>query len=219
VLLEVNNLTKQFPGPSGSVAALDGVSLCLDAGQFVAVRGPSGCGKTTLLLIVGGLLRPTAGTMRLRGEDPYALSPNARAAFRSRHIGFVFQQFHLVPYLTVLENILAPLLAGGNGQQHARAKELVSQFRLEHRAAHTPAMLSTGERQRTAIARAMLNRPELILADEPTGNLDSESATIVLDCLAAFAASGGAVLLMTHDDRAAGYAKTLLRMDKGKMAG
>jgi putative ABC transport system ATP-binding protein len=217
VLLEVSNLTKQFSGPSGKVAALDGVSLSLEAGQFVAVRGPSGCGKTTLLLMLGGLLHPTGGTIRLSGEDPYRLAPNARAAFRSRHIGFVFQQFHLVPYLTVYENVLAPVLAGGNGDLPQRARELVSQFRLEHRAAHTPAMLSTGERQRTAIARAMLNRPQLILADEPTGNLDAESATIVLDCLSTFVAGGGAVLLMTHDDRAAGYAKQVLRMDKGRL--
>jgi putative ABC transport system ATP-binding protein len=217
VLLEVNNLTKRYPGPTGIVNALDGVSLSLDAGQFVAVRGPSGCGKTTLLLVIGSLLRPTDGTVQLEGEDPYQLVPGRRAAFRSRHIGFVFQQFHLVPYLSVLENILAPVLASALPNAHERAWELIRQFRLEHRARHVPAMLSTGERQRAAIARATLNRPRLLLADEPTGNLDGESAAIVLTHLAEFAKAGGAVLLMTHDDRASAYAERQIQMDRGKI--
>jgi putative ABC transport system ATP-binding protein len=217
VLLEVSHLSKRFAGPTGPVNALDGVSLSLDAGQFVAVRGPSGCGKSTLLLVIGSLLRPSDGTVCLDGQDPYQLVPGRRATFRSQRIGFVFQQFHLVPYLTVFENILAPVLASAIANPHDRAWELIRQFRLEHRARHVPAMLSTGERQRAAIARATLNRPGLLLADEPTGNLDSESAAIVLQHLAEFAAGGGTVLLMTHDDRASGYAQRQLRMDKGKL--
>jgi putative ABC transport system ATP-binding protein len=217
VLLEVSNLTKRYAGPTGAVQALDGVSLTLEAGQFVSVRGPSGCGKTTLLLVIGSLLRPSAGSVRFDGQDPYQLVPGHRAAFRSRHIGFVFQQFHLVPYLTVTENILAPVLASAVPNPQQRVQELIRQFRLEHRARHVPAMLSTGERQRAAIARATLNRPGLLLADEPTGNLDSESAKIVLTHLAEFAAAGGTVLLMTHDDRASGYAQRQLRMEGGKL--
>ena len=219
MLLEVSNLTKRYASPTGTVAALEGVSLSLDPGQFVAVRGPSGCGKTTLLLMIGSLLRPSEGTVLLDGEDPYRLLPGQRAAFRSRHIGFVFQQFHLVPYLTVLENILAPVLAGAIPHAHERAWELIHQFHLEHRARHVPAMLSTGERQRAAIARATLHRPRLLLADEPTGNLDGESAAIVLTHLSEFAAAGGAVLLMTHDDRASSYARQQLHMCNGKLAG
>jgi ABC-type lipoprotein export system ATPase subunit len=196
---------------------LEQVSLALDAGQFGAIRGESGCGKTTLLLAIGGLLRPDAGSVLLAGEDPYCLPPEGRARFRARNIGYVFQQFHLVPYLTVRDNVLAPALAGGVTDPRRRAEELIGLLRLEDRADHVPAMLSTGERQRTAIARAMLARPKLILADEPTGNLDDANAEIVLGYLSQFAAEGGAVLLVTHDERAAAHAQHHWRMSRGRL--
>jgi ABC-type lipoprotein export system ATPase subunit len=216
-MLRVENLAKAYRVAARTVRALDGVSLEVAAGEFVAVHGPSGCGKTTLLLAAGALQRPDAGRVTLRGENPYDLTPEARAAWRAAHVGFVFQQFHLIPYLTVLENVLAPSVAAPAADAGTRARELVERFGLADRAGHVPAELSTGERQRVALARALLNRPGLVLADEPTGNLDPASAAVVLGRLAEFAKSGGAVLLVTHDPLAAQYAGRTLRMEGGKM--
>jgi ABC-type lipoprotein export system ATPase subunit len=218
-LLELNQVTRRYKGPEGAVHALKDVSLAIEPGQFVAVQGPSGCGKTTLLLCAGTLLEPSAGEVRVDGQAPYDLAPEARARFRAEKIGFVFQQFHLVPYLSVLENILAPVLARPSPEARERARELASQFGLEPRSAHKPAALSTGERQRVALARALLNRPRLVLADEPTGNLDAENAARVLDHLAAFARNGGTVLLATHDTQAAARAQRVLHMKAGAVQG
>jgi putative ABC transport system ATP-binding protein len=212
-LLELTQITKTYrAGQAGEVRALPPVSLALAAGEFVAVQGPSGCGKTTLLLIAGGLLAPTAGRVVLAQEEPYAMSADRRAEFRARHLGFVFQQFHLVPYLSVLDNVLAPALAAAVPDARARAEELVAQFGLQARRRHVPGELSTGERQRTALARALLNRPKVLLADEPTGNLDRENADVVLDHLGKFARAGGAVLLVTHEEHAAQRADRVLRL-------
>ncbi len=216
-MIAVENLRKRFSGPSGVVQALDGVSLQVGEGEFVAVQGPSGCGKTTLLLIVGTLLHPTEGKVCVGGANPYELPLDARARFRAQTIGFVFQQFHLIPYLTVRENILAPQLAVSDPAALQRADDLLRRFQLADRARHTPDTLSTGERQRTALARAFLNRPKVLLADEPTGNLDADNAEIVLRGLADFARDGGAVLLVTHDARAAQYAHRIVRMKNGKV--
>lgn len=214
-ILEIRDLVKRYPGPSGTVHALAGIVLEVAAGEFVAVQGPSGCGKSTLLLAAGGLLRPDAGVVRIAGQDPYALSPDARARFRAAHIGFVFQQFHLVPYLSVLDNVLAPSLALPRPDARTRARELIDRFGLLDRQHHVPEQLSVGERQRTALARAVLNRPQLLLADEPTGNLDRDNAVRVLDALAEFAHAGGAVLLVTHDPAAAGRAGRTVHMMAG----
>jgi putative ABC transport system ATP-binding protein len=217
-LLQIESLSKSYPGPQGTIHAVDEVSLTVGAGEFVAVQGPSGCGKTTLLLAAGALLRPTRGRVAVNGEDPYALSPGQRARLRATKVGFVFQQFHLVPYLDVLDNILAPTLAlGTNGSARARALELTARFGLTQRLRHLPAALSTGERQRVALARALLNRPKLLLADEPTGNLDPENAQMVLRCLAEFARDGGAVLLVTHEPGTSDYASRILRMNGGRI--
>lgn len=219
MLLEIQEARKAYSRPEGKVQALDGVSLTVDAGQFVAVQGPSGCGKSTLLLIAGGLLRPDSGTVRIAGESPYELSPNARATFRARNIGFVFQQFHLVPYLSVIENILAPTLAVSLDEAEQRARELIDRFGLAQRMHHVPGELSSGERQRTALARAMLNRPRLILADEPTGNLDRENAETVLNDLSDYVRrDGGGVLLVTHDAAAAARADSRLLLNHGRPA-
>jgi ABC-type lipoprotein export system ATPase subunit len=194
------------------------VSLRVGAGEFVAVQGPSGCGKTTLLLAAGALLQPTSGRVLLGGDNPYALSPGQRARFRATNIGFVFQQFHLVPYLDALDNILAPTLAlETNGDARRRALELAEQFGLKDRLRHVPAALSTGERQRVALARALLNKPKLLLADEPTGNLDEQNGQLVLRHLAEFARRGGAVLLVTHEPRAGEHASRMVRMEGGKL--
>jgi len=193
-ILEIRDLVKDYPGPFGAVRALNGVSLQVAAGEFVAIQGPSGCGKSTLLLAAGGLLRPDSGQVRIAGQDPYALSPEERSKFRAGHLGFVFQQFHLIPYLSVLDNVLAPTLALPQRGARARAAELIERFGLQDRRDHVPEKLSIGERQRTA------------LADEPTGNLDRDNANGVLNALAEFAREGGAVLLVTHDTNAAGCA-------------
>jgi putative ABC transport system ATP-binding protein len=217
-LLQIESLSKSYPGPEGPVNAVNELSLTVGRGEFVAVQGPSGCGKTTLLLVAGALLQPNGGRVLIDGNDPYALSPGQRARFRAVNVGFVFQQFHLVPYLDVLDNILAPALAlGANGSARPRALELAKQFGLADRLRHVPAALSTGERQRVALARALFNKPRLLLADEPTGNLDEQNGQVVLRCLSGFAQDGGAVLLVTHEPRAGDHAARVVRMTQGKL--
>ena len=216
-MLEIVNLSKRYSHAGGAVDALTDVSLHITPGEFVSVQGPSGCGKSTLLLAAGGLLAGDSGQVLLDGQDPYALDPDARASLRARRVGFVFQQFHLVPYLSVLDNVLSPSLAGSVSDAGDRAKTLIEYFGLTHRIDHKPAELSTGERQRAALARALLNKPGLILADEPTGNLDADSARAVLVYLAEFARAGGAVLMVTHDDRAAGLAHRTILMHAGQL--
>ena len=216
-MVEFKNVTKIYDGPEGKVAALDRVSLSVQPGEFLAVCGPSGCGKTTLLLTAGGLLRPSNGQVNLDGHDPYGVDPEMRSKMRARMIGFVFQQFHLIPYLTVRQNILAPSLAFPTKEADQRAQELVSRFGLDDRADHVPAKLSTGERQRTALARALLNEPKVILADEPTGNLDEDNAQTVFGYLSQYVSDGGCVLLVTHDARAAAHATRSLQMSRGQL--
>jgi len=215
--LQIRELSKSYPGPQGTVRAVEGVSLTVGAGEFVAVEGPSGCGKTTLLLAAGGLLEPSRGHVLIDGQDLYALSTERRAQFRAANLGFVFQQFHLVPYLSVLDNVLAPTLAKPAPEARPRARELLARFGLGDRADHVPAALSTGERQRTALARALLHCPKLLLADEPTGNLDPANAQVVLGYLAEFARDGGAVLLVTHDAAARALAHRTLKLRGGRL--
>jgi ABC-type lipoprotein export system ATPase subunit len=195
------------------------------------VQGASDCGKTTLLLMAGGLLRPDAGTVRVAGVEPYSLSSEGRARFRAATLGFVFQQFHLVPYLSVIDNVLVATLARDGSQPRTeghstsaatarslrRADALLERFRLSHRRLHIPGELSSGEQQRVALARALMNEPQLLLADEPTGNLDRENADIVLGALREFATNGGSVLLVTHDDHAAARADHVVRMREGRI--
>jgi len=218
MLLEVNNVSKTYRGGGREVLALNNVTCSVNAGDFVAVRGPSGCGKTTLLLITGGLLAPdSGGEVLIDGQNPYKLPADKRARFRSSNIGFVFQQFHLVPYLDALDNVMAPAIASGLPDAKGRAHDLLAQFGMQHRLHHVPAQLSTGERQRTALARALLNQPKLILADEPTGNLDQENAEAVLGYLAEFTKDGGGVLLVTHDDAVAQYATQTTNIASGQV--
>ena len=214
-MLDFERVSKIFRGPDGQVEALSEVTLAVASGELVAVRGPSGCGKSTLLFVAGAMLTPCSGRVLVDGEDPYVMPPAQRSNLRAQRIGFVFQQFHLVPYLSVLENVLAPSVPRPREHAQERAAELVRRFNLEHRARHVPAQLSTGERQRTALARALFNEPKLLLADEPTGNLDDENGQIVLDHLRAFAAAGGAVLLVTHDHRVAELADRALAFGQG----
>ena len=216
-MLEFKNVSKWFNGAQGKVTALKDISFSVRPGELLAVRGPSGCGKTTLLLTAGGLLRPSDGQMSIDGQDPYALSPEMRSRLRARTIGFVFQQFHLIPYLTVRQNIMTASLAAPLKEASERTQKLISHFGLDDRADHVPARLSTGERQRTALARALLNQPKVIMADEPTGNLDEDNAQTVFGYLSQYVSDGGCVLLVTHDDRAAAHATRTLQMSQGQL--
>jgi ABC-type lipoprotein export system ATPase subunit len=218
-MLEFRNVSKLFNGARGKVTALNGISFSIRPGELLAVRGPSGCGKTTLLLTAGGLLRPSNGQISLDGQDPYALSPEMRSRLRARTIGFVFQQFYLIPYLTVRQNIMAASLAVPQKDASEKAQQLISRFGLDDRADHIPARLSTGERQRTALARALLNEPKIVLADEPTGNLDEDNAQTVFGCLSQYVGDGGCVLLVTHDAGAAAHATRSLKMSQGQLVG
>ncbi len=219
MLITLENISKTYDDDSATpVVAVDDVSVEVKSGEFVAVVGPSGCGKTTLLLVAGGLLKPNGGRVEIDGADPYQLSSEQRARFRAERIGFVFQQFHLVPYLNVFDNVLAPSLVTGEPSARDRAQDLIRRFGLENRTGHRPGQLSTGERQRVALARALLNQPRVILADEPTGNLDGENSDEVLKALGAFAADGGAVLLVTHDPDAVAFADRQVSLASGRLA-
>lgn len=215
--LKITNLSKVFRGPDGRVQAVDQVSLEVAVGKFTALMGPSGSGKSTVLLSSGGLLVPDDGTVLVAEKDIYSMPQEKRAVLRASTIGFVFQQFHLIPYLNVLDNVLTPSLALKIPDATARARDLISHFGLDGRVHHVPAELSTGEKQRTALARALLHRPRLLLADEPTGNLDEENSERVLEALREFASGGGAVLLVTHFPDAARYADQVVRLKDGAL--
>jgi putative ABC transport system ATP-binding protein len=210
-------LEKIYQGSSDPVIALGEVSLQVKEGEFLAVCGPSGCGKSTLLLIIGLLLRPDAGKLEIAGQDIAALAPSRQASFRARHIGFVFQDFHLIPYLNVFDNVMVPTLAQPLGNASARAEMLLEEMGLAARRNHLPSELSAGERQRTALVRALILSPRLILADEPTGNLDRDNADCVLNHLANYTEGGGAVLMATHDEGAMMCAGRRVLMDKGRI--
>ena len=216
-MIRLEDVTKVYRTADGPIHALAGANLTVEAGEFAAVRGPSGCGKSTLLTIAGGLGMPTSGRVTVAGEDVVALSSAARARFRAKRIGFVFQMFHLLPYLTVLENVAVAALPGTEAAAADRAKDMLEEFQLSHRLRHRPTQLSTGECQRVAMARAMVNRPQLILADEPTGNLDPENSRGVLDLLASFHRDGGTVLLVTHQESAARYAQRTILLRNGSI--
>jgi ABC-type lipoprotein export system ATPase subunit len=214
-MIQFTEVSKTYQTANGPVHALACVTWQVQPGEFIAVRGPSGCGKSTLLMLAGGLGTPTGGSVLVAGEDLPAASSSARATFRARNVGFVFQMFHLLPYLTVLDNVATAALPGQEATARQRAIELLTQFRLADRLSHRPAELSAGERQRVAIARALINRPKLILADEPTGNLDPDSAAAVLNLLAGFHRDGGTVLLVTHQQQAAAYAQRAISLRDG----
>jgi lipoprotein-releasing system ATP-binding protein len=198
-VLRVANLSKDYPAPHGPLRVLSDVTFELSPGDAAAIMGPSGSGKSSLLYVLGGLEPPTSGTITLDGSNPYQLSPAGLAAFRGRHVGFVFQDHCLLPQCTVLENVLVPTLVASNGGDLARARELVARVGLADRIDHRPAELSGGERQRVAIARALIRNPRLLLCDEPTGNLDHASAANVASILLDLHRAGDTILvIVTH---------------------
>lgn len=216
-MIRIENVTKTYIKGNNIVKALDDINISATKGEFVVVKGSSGCGKTTLLLTVGGLLHPQEGKVFINNQDLYELTIENMAKFRAANIGFVFQQYHLIPYLSILENIKIPSLAHDSDVPESRALELIEALGLKERMHHTPAELSAGEKQRTALARALLYNPLIILADEITGNLDHKNASIVLNKLVEFTKSGGTVLLVTHDEKAFAYADRIIEMENLKL--
>ncbi|MGB9112267.1 MAG: ABC transporter ATP-binding protein [Acidimicrobiales bacterium] len=217
VLVHAKGLRKDYGSGEGLVRALDSVDLDVIRGEAVAVMGPSGCGKSTLLHLIGGLDRPSAGQLTVAGRRVEELSERALAYFRRDEIGFVFQAFHLMDELTAQENVELPALLAGYSPSEARARAnaLLEEVDLADRARHLPSMLSGGQRQRVAIARALVNDPAIVLADEPTGNLDSASAFQVLGLLESLRVKGLTLVIVTHDERIATTADRLISMRDG----
>jgi len=217
-MIETSKLSKSFHLAGHDVPVLHGLDLAVDRGEFVAVTGASGSGKSTLLHILGGLDRPSAGTYSFDGREMSALDDDERSRLRASHIGFVFQSFHLLPQLSVLENVALPFLYAPDGARDARdrAAAALAKVGLSHRLAHRPAELSGGEMQRAAIARAIVVDPELVLADEPTGNLDSATGAQILDALGALNDAGATLVLVTHDHDVAARARRRMHLKDGR---
>ena len=223
-MLTVADVAKSYPTPRGDLSILNGISLTLDRGDAVAVMGPSGSGKSTLLYVLGALEPPTSGRVTLDGQDPYALGERAQAAFRNEHIGFVFQDHSLLPQCSVMENVLAPTLVAPAAAADAtavekRARELLTRVGLADRLDHRPAELSGGEKQRAALARALICNPTLLLCDEPTGNLDRSAADAVAALLLELHAAARTILVVvTHSLALAERFPVRYEMNNGKLA-
>jgi len=218
--LDVWGLAKSYATPTGPLSVLEEVTFRLASGGRMAIMGPSGCGKSTLLAILGGLEPPSSGSVRLDGSDPYALDATGRAGFRNRRIGFVFQEHHLLAGCTALDNVLVPALASGSVPIDlvARGTRLLERVGLADRMTHMPGELSGGERQRVAVARALLLSPRLVLADEPTGQLDSRTAGDVAALLVELVAeAGGMLVVVTHDSALAGLVGEIRRLRDGRL--
>lgn len=216
-LVELRHVSRHFVSGHSLVRALDDVSLTVDPGEFIAVVGPSGSGKSTLLSIIGGIDRPTSGEVWVAGQRLDRLSEDELARWRRRGVGIVFQFFQLLPTLTALENVMLPLGLAGHPNPRARAVELLDQLGLKDRLHHLPAELSGGEQQRVAIARAIANEPPLLLADEPTGNLDEQTGRAILDILERLHQAGQTIVLVTHDLALAARAERRVEIHDGRL--
>jgi len=219
-VLEAIGVGKQVSSPEGMLAILDDVSLSIRRGETVAVMGASGAGKSTLLALLAGLDEPTSGAVRLAEFELTRLDEDGRAAVRARHVGFVFQSFHLVPSLTALENVMLPLELAGRRDARSAALEVLGRVGLAGRVGHYPRQLSGGEQQRVAIARAFVTRPDVLFADEPTGNLDAATGERIMDLLFGLNAETGTTLvLVTHDRSLAARCGRVIRLDAGRIVG
>jgi ABC-type lipoprotein export system ATPase subunit len=221
-LIVASDLSKQFVSGPEDVHAVDGVSFELPRSVLAAVKGPSGCGKSTLLNLLGALDRPTSGTLLVDGVDVGALSGKAEVAYRRHKVGFVFQSFNLIPWLTALENVILPMELDGEGKrgQEERARQLLLHVGItRERQNHRPAKLSGGQQQRVAIARAIANDPPVILADEPTANLDQKTSRLIVDLLRDLTKEGRTVVIATHDSAISEAAQIILEMEDGRIIG
>jgi putative ABC transport system ATP-binding protein len=217
-VLEARSLRKEVTSPEGKLTILDDVDLAVAEGETVAIVGASGAGKSTLLALLAGLDEPTQGAVWLEGIELSALDEDGRAAERAKHVGFVFQSFHLIPSLTALENVMLPLELAGRADARAAAREVLTQVGLEGRLGHYPRQLSGGEQQRVAIARAFVTRPAVLFADEPTGNLDTTTGARVIQLLFELnQATGTTLVLVTHDSEIAERCDRVIRMDAGRL--
>jgi putative ABC transport system ATP-binding protein len=219
-MLKMDAVTKAYNHRGPSLTVLSDLTAEIPRGDFVSIVGPSGSGKSTLLLMLGGMLSPSSGRILLEGESLYDLEPDERAALRRDKIGFVFQTFNLVPYLSALENVQVPLFLGGVSEpdQQERAARLLERLGLGDRLDHKPSELSVGQQQRVALARMLANDPSVILADEPTGSLDPETSSQAIDFLEQVNQEGRTVVMVTHDPEVARRAKRTLRLDDGRVA-
>jgi len=219
-MYSIENLSKVYQGRRDQIKALDAVSLKIERGSFVAITGSSGCGKTTLLLTLGGLIRPSSGSVHFEDRNLYDLPKGELSMFRNRKIGFVLQTFNLIPYLSALENVVLPMVfnSDSNGNGNAHAAELLAQLGLADRQEHLPRELSIGQQQRVAIARALANDPDVILADEPTGNLDPALSEEILTVLKDLnERDGRTIIMVTHSPLAAEYGTMRLRLKDGRI--
>ncbi len=219
-MLEVNNVSKVYGEGSARVVALSDVSLRVNDGDFIAIMGPSGSGKSTLLNIIGGLDYPSSGEVILNGKRIDNLAENALVDVRRGKVAYVFQQYHLLPSLTALENVLLPLIfCGANGRSSQKALDILKKVGLEKRAGHKPSELSGGEQQRVAIARALVNEPSLILADEPTGNMDRKTGAEILSLFKQLNQEGHGIIMITHDPEIAKQARETIVLQDGRIVG
>ena len=217
-ILRVESLTKVYGKGENEVRALDGVSFSVEKGEFVAVIGPSGSGKSTLLHILGGVDRPTSGRVLMDGKDVYAQNEEQLAIFRRRQVGLIYQFYNLIPVLNVTENITLPVLMDGQRVNSDRLKELITTLKLDGRENHLPNQLSGGQQQRVSIGRALMNAPAVVLADEPTGNLDSKNSKEIVDLLKISNEKYGQTLIViTHDESIALQADRIISIDDGKI--
>ena len=217
--IEISNLQKHYQMGNNTVRALDGIDVSIEENSFTVVMGPSGSGKSTLLYLLGGLDRPTYGQITIHGQEINSLDENALAAYRRRTVGFIFQSFNLVPSFNALDNVTFPLrFAKISPKQRSRqGMELLNRVGLSDRAHHNPTELSGGQQQRVAIARALVNDPRIILADEPTGNLDTASGASIMRLLSELHQSGRTIMVVTHDQRMKSFASNILYLLDGKI--
>ena len=222
-LVTIRTLTKSFQRDAQSIVIFDGLDLEFAEGSFTALMGPSGSGKSTLLNLMAGLDRPTGGTVTVAGAEVSAMSATELAGWRARHVGFVFQSYNLLPRLTALKNVVLPLLYNGqerltDEQRRERAVAALESVGLSERMHHRPNELSGGQQQRVAIARALVNRPAIILADEPTGNLDTHSSVEIMELLSALHGQGGTIVMVTHEPDISTYAGRIIHLRDGQIA-
>jgi putative ABC transport system ATP-binding protein len=220
VLLQLQGINKTYQTDEVETHALCEIELDIERGEYLSIEGPSGCGKSTLLSIIGLLDAPTSGSYTLNGRAVASLSASERAAIRNREIGFIFQNFNLIGDLTVEENVELPLTYRGvsKGERRRRVGEVLERVNIAHRARHYPSQLSGGQQQRVAVARALAGNPSVLLADEPTGNLDSAHGAAVMELLAELHESGSTIVMVTHDRRFASYAKRTVGLLDGRLA-